>query len=97
MATAAAVKRGGAKVLRGGAFKPRSSPYSFQGLGEDGPEDAARTPPNEHDLKLVSEVMDVSQIDLDGLATPTSTRSAPATCRTSRCCASWARRASPCC
>ena len=30
---AAAVKRGGAKILRGGAFKPRSSPYSFQGLG----------------------------------------------------------------
>src|SRR5918996_2359384 len=35
-ATAAAVKRAGAKVLRGGAFKPRSSPYSFQGLGEEG-------------------------------------------------------------
>ncbi|MCA1563604.1 MAG: 3-deoxy-7-phosphoheptulonate synthase, partial [Acidobacteria bacterium] len=33
---AAAVKRAGAKVLRGGAFKPRSSPYSFQGLGEEG-------------------------------------------------------------
>ena len=36
MATAAAVKRAGAKILRGGAFKPRSSPYSFQGLGEQG-------------------------------------------------------------
>src|SRR4051812_33875637 len=35
-ATAAAVRRAGAKVLRGGAFKPRSSPYSFQGLGEEG-------------------------------------------------------------
>jgi len=61
-ATAAAVKRAGAKVLRGGAFKPRSSPYSFQGLGEDGLRmlrDAARA----HDLKLVSEVMDVSQIE----------------------------------
>ena len=34
--TAAAVKKAGAKVLRGGAFKPRSSPYSFQGLGEEG-------------------------------------------------------------
>ena len=40
--TAAAVKRAGAKILRGGAFKPRSSPYSFQGLGEDGLQDAAR-------------------------------------------------------
>src|SRR5215470_14045282 len=34
-ATAAAVKRAGAKILRGGAFKPRSSPYAFQGLGEE--------------------------------------------------------------
>jgi len=62
-ATAAAVKRAGAKVLRGGAFKPRSSPYSFQGLGEDGLRmlrDAAAA----HNLKLVSEVMDPSQIDL---------------------------------
>ena len=61
-ATAAAVKRAGANVLRGGAFKPRSSPYSFQGLGEDGLrmlQDAARA----HDLKLVSEVMDVTQIE----------------------------------
>jgi 3-deoxy-7-phosphoheptulonate synthase len=62
-ASAAAVKRAGAKILRGGAFKPRSSPYSFQGLGEDGLRmlhDAAKA----HDLKLVSEVMDTSQIAL---------------------------------
>ncbi len=62
-ATAAAVKRAGAKILRGGAFKPRSSPYAFQGLGEDGLRmlrDAADT----HHLKLVSEVMDPSQIDI---------------------------------
>ena len=44
-ATAAAVKRAGAKVLRGGAFKPRSSPYSFQGLGEEGLRHAARRRP----------------------------------------------------
>ena len=36
MASAAAVRRAGAKILRGGAFKPRSSPYCFQGLGEEG-------------------------------------------------------------
>jgi 3-deoxy-7-phosphoheptulonate synthase len=62
-ASAAAVRRAGAKVLRGGAFKPRSSPYSFQGLGEDGLRmlrDAARA----QNMKLVSEVMDTSQIDL---------------------------------
>src|SRR5574339_352050 len=62
-ATAAAVKRAGAKVLRGGAFKPRSSPYSFQGLGEDGLK-LLRAAASQHDLKLVSEVMDVSQIAL---------------------------------
>jgi 3-deoxy-7-phosphoheptulonate synthase len=62
-ATAAAVKRAGAKILRGGAFKPRSSPYSFQGLGEEGLK-LLRAAANEHDLKLVSEVMDVSQIAL---------------------------------
>ncbi|MBI4475821.1 MAG: 3-deoxy-7-phosphoheptulonate synthase [Acidobacteria bacterium] len=61
--TAAAVKRAGAKILRGGAFKPRSSPYSFQGLGEAGLR-LLRTAANEHNLKLISEVMDVSQIDL---------------------------------
>jgi 3-deoxy-7-phosphoheptulonate synthase len=62
-ATAAAVKRAGAKVLRGGAFKPRSSPYSFQGLGEDGLR-MLRDAATAHNLKLVSEVMDVSQIDV---------------------------------
>jgi 3-deoxy-7-phosphoheptulonate synthase len=62
-ASAAAVRRAGAKVLRGGAFKPRSSPYSFQGLGEEGLRmlrDAAKT----QQLKLVSEVMDTTQIEL---------------------------------
>lgn len=55
--------RGGAQVLRGGAFKPRSSPYSFQGLGEEGLKllhDAAKR----HGLLVVSEVMDSSQIPL---------------------------------
>ena len=62
-ATAAAVKRAGAKILRGGAFKPRSSPYSFQGLGEDGLR-MLRDAAGSHNLKLVSEVMDPSQIDV---------------------------------
>jgi len=62
-ATAAAVKRAGAKVLRGGAFKPRSSPYSFQGLGEEGLR-LLRAAADRHNLKLVSEVMDLSQIEL---------------------------------
>ena len=62
-AAAAAVKKAGAKVLRGGAFKPRSSPYSFQGLGEDGLR-MMRTAADAEGLKVASEVMDVSQIDL---------------------------------
>jgi 3-deoxy-7-phosphoheptulonate synthase len=62
-ASAAAVKRAGAKVLRGGAFKPRSSPYSFQGLGEEGLR-LLRAAADRHNLKLISEVMDVSQIGM---------------------------------
>ena len=62
-AAAAAVAKAGAKVFRGGAFKPRSSPYSFQGLGEAGLQ-MMRTACDRHKLKLVSEVMDVSQIEL---------------------------------
>jgi 3-deoxy-7-phosphoheptulonate synthase len=59
---AAAVRRAGAKIFRGGAFKPRSSPYSFQGLGEEGLR-MLREASNAENLKLVSEVMDVSQIE----------------------------------
>src|SRR5262245_6221169 len=62
-ATAAAVKRAGAKILRGGAFKPRSSPYSFQGLGEEGLR-MLRAASDRHDLKLVTEVMEISQIEV---------------------------------
>ena len=62
-AAAAAVKKAGAKILRGGAFKPRSSPYSFQGLGEAGLR-MMRTAADAEGLKVVSEVMDVSQIEL---------------------------------
>jgi 3-deoxy-7-phosphoheptulonate synthase len=61
--TARAVKKYGAKILRGGAFKPRSSPYSFQGLGEEGLKllGAIR---NETGLPVVTEVMDTRQIEL---------------------------------
>jgi 3-deoxy-7-phosphoheptulonate synthase len=62
-ATATAVRRAGAKILRGGAFKPRSSPYSFQGLGEEGLR-LLRDSATAENMALVSEVMDVSQIDL---------------------------------
>jgi 3-deoxy-7-phosphoheptulonate synthase len=62
-AAAAAVKRAGAKIFRGGAFKPRSSPYSFQGLGEEGLR-LLRDAADAENLKLITEVMDLSQIDV---------------------------------
>jgi 3-deoxy-7-phosphoheptulonate synthase len=53
----------GAKVLRGGAFKPRTSPYSFQGLGEEGLK-LLREAGDKFGLMVISEVMDASQIPL---------------------------------
>src|SRR5271169_644922 len=60
---AESVARAGAKLLRGGAFKPRSSPYSFQGLGEEGLK-LLREAADKNGLLVVSEVMDPSQIEL---------------------------------
>lgn len=60
---AATVARAGAKVVRGGAFKPRSSPYSFQGLGEEGLR-LLRDAADRNGLLVVSEVMDTTQVDL---------------------------------
>lgn len=57
------VKEAGIPVLRGGAFKPRSSPYSFQGHGEEGLK-WMREAADAHGLAVVSEVMDPSQIPL---------------------------------
>jgi 3-deoxy-7-phosphoheptulonate synthase len=62
-ACAKIVAESGAQVLRGGAFKPRSSPYSFQGMGEDGLK-LMRLAADRHGLLMVSEVMDASQIPL---------------------------------
>jgi 3-deoxy-7-phosphoheptulonate synthase len=56
------VAKSGARLLRGGAFKPRSSPYSFQGLGEKGLR-LLRAAGERYNLVVVSEVMDPSQID----------------------------------
>lgn len=53
----------GARVLRGGAFKPRTSPYSFQGHGEQGLK-WLREAADENDLLVVTEVMGASQVDL---------------------------------
>lgn len=60
---AKAVKDSGAQVLRGGAFKPRTSPYDFQGLGEDGLK-YMREAADKYDLLVVTEVMDSNDIPL---------------------------------
>jgi len=62
-AIAKLVKKTGADILRGGAFKPRSSPYSFQGLGEEGLV-FLKEATAENDMVCVSEVMESTQIPL---------------------------------
>lgn len=62
-AVAEAVAQSGAKILRGGAFKPRTSPYAFQGLGEKGLQ-LMREAADKFKLFVVSEVMDPSQIQM---------------------------------
>lgn len=57
------VKKAGAKVLRGGAFKPRTSPYAFQGLGIDGLK-LLQKAGEKHGLLTISEVMDKDQIEI---------------------------------
>ena len=60
--TARRVKSAGGRFLRGGAFKPRSSPYAFQGLGIPGLK-MMREAADEHGLLVVSEVMEIAQIE----------------------------------
>jgi 3-deoxy-7-phosphoheptulonate synthase len=57
------VSKAGARVLRGGAFKPRSSPYSFQGLGIEGLK-LLREAGDRFGLLVISEVMEISQIEM---------------------------------
>ena len=63
LATARAVRDAGADLLRGGAYKPRTSPYAFQGLGEDGLKLLALAR-RETGLGIVTEVMESSEVDL---------------------------------
>ncbi len=62
-AVAASVARSGAAILRGGAFKPRTSPYSFQGLGPEGLK-LLRAAADRHGLKVISEVVDRGDLPL---------------------------------
>ena len=65
LSTAFAVKEAGATVLRGGAFKPRTSPYEFRGLGEEGLKILAKAR-EETGLKIITEVMTPSDVDVVG-------------------------------
>ncbi len=62
-AVADTIVEAGCQVMRGGAFKPRSSPYSFQGMGEDGLK-LMREAADKRGLLIISEVMDASQLPL---------------------------------
>lgn len=57
------VASAGGKILRGGAFKPRTSPYSFQGLGEEGLK-MIRAAADEYNLLVITEVMQIDHIEL---------------------------------
>ncbi len=60
---AKSVAESGARILRGGAFKPRTSPYSFQGMGEEGLK-LMRAAADEYGLLIITEVMQISQIEI---------------------------------
>ena len=62
VSTAKAVKAAGAKILRGGAFKPRTSPYSFRGMGVEGLE-LLKTAKQETGLPIITEVMAIEDLD----------------------------------
>ena len=62
-ATAQELSESNVKILRGGAFKPRTSPYTFQGMGEEGLK-ILRSVADNHNMAVTSEIMDVSQLDL---------------------------------
>ena len=88
-AVAEDVKASGAALLRGGAFKPRTSPYSFQGMGTAGL-DLLMEARKQTGLPIVTEIMDpVWPSSSSGRWT--WCRWAPATCRTSSCSRRWAR------
>lgn len=63
MTIAASVKKAGATVFRGGAFKPRTSPYAFQGMGEEGLAILSKVK-REFDMPIVSEIMDARDLPL---------------------------------
>lgn len=62
-ATAQELSESNVKILRGGAFKPRTSPYAFQGLGEEGLK-ILRSVADNHNMAVATEIMEISQLDM---------------------------------
>ena len=93
MIIAEQVKKHGAAIFRGGAFKPRTSPYSFQGLGKEGLDILSKVK-REFDMPIITEIMDAPSIFL---MMSTFFRWARETCRISRCSKGSAVMASPYC
>ncbi len=91
-ASAEAVSKAGAKILRGDAFKPRTSPYSFQGLAEKGLELLAEAR-DEFGMPFVAEAVDPRDVELVS-SYADLIRAALGTWRTSPCCQSWVGRTS---
>ena len=94
--TAEAVKAAGAVGLRGGAFKPRTSPYSFHGLGLDALDMLADVRATTG-LPVITETLDTRHVAAVADKRWTAYRWERATCRTSRCSMRWDRAESPCC
>ena len=88
------VKDAGASLLRGGAFKPRTSPYSFQGMRSEGL-DLLKLARRATGSPIVTEIMNTEHLPL--FENVDSSRWVPATCRTLSCSRPWAARKSPCC
>ena len=61
--TAQELSESNVKILRGGAFKPRTNPYTFQGIGEEGLK-ILRSVADNHSMAVTSEILDVSQLDM---------------------------------
>ena len=96
LTAARAVRDAGASMLRGGAYKPRTSPYDFQGLGVEALELLTRSARG--DRTADRHRSDEHRGRGHGLAnTRTCCRWARATCRTSRCCGGWRRRSGRSC
>ena len=91
---AQAVKASGAAALRGGAFKPRTSPYAFQGMGNDGIR-LLQEAKEATGLPIVTEIMSTDNVEMFEMCVDVIQGGTPGTCRTSTCSSNLARPPTP--